>query len=173
MNTSLRFYSAHKEGARCYNWFREKLKSRHIYGGGTREWACRGRQRGGALCIHETGQAGLSQDSELTLRSRHLAIPFSRGSSQPRDPTLVSCTAGRFFYHLSHQGSPVQRKRGISARKTNHLRPVALTWARWPCFGFKEKYLQGSVAPVWGSHLTLLEHHFTKRYVYLETMYSK
>ena len=25
------------------------------------------------------------------------AIPFSRGSSQPRDQTLVSCTAGRFF----------------------------------------------------------------------------
>ena len=26
-----------------------------------------------------------------------VAIPFSRGSSQPRDRTLVSCTAGRFF----------------------------------------------------------------------------
>ena len=26
-----------------------------------------------------------------------LAIPFSRGSSQPRDGTLVSCIAGRFF----------------------------------------------------------------------------
>ena len=25
------------------------------------------------------------------------AIPFSRGSSQPRDQTQVSCTAGRFF----------------------------------------------------------------------------
>ena len=24
-------------------------------------------------------------------------IPFSRGSSQPRDPFWVSCTAGRFF----------------------------------------------------------------------------
>ena len=26
-----------------------------------------------------------------------VAMPFSRGSSQPRDQTLVSCIAGRFF----------------------------------------------------------------------------
>ena len=26
-----------------------------------------------------------------------LAVPFSKGSSQPRDQTLVSCIAGRFF----------------------------------------------------------------------------
>ena len=26
-----------------------------------------------------------------------VAIPFSRGSSQPRDQTQVSCIAGRFF----------------------------------------------------------------------------
>ena len=26
-----------------------------------------------------------------------IAIPFSRGTSQPRDQTLVSCIAGRFF----------------------------------------------------------------------------
>ena len=26
-----------------------------------------------------------------------VAIPFSRGSSQPRDPTWVSCIAGSFF----------------------------------------------------------------------------
>ena len=26
-----------------------------------------------------------------------VAISFSRGSSRPRDPTWVSCTAGRFF----------------------------------------------------------------------------
>jgi len=33
-----------------------------------------------------------------------VAIPFSRGSAWPRDPTQVSCIAVRFFYHLSHQG---------------------------------------------------------------------
>ena len=26
-----------------------------------------------------------------------VAVPFSRGSSQPRDPTQVSCMAGRFI----------------------------------------------------------------------------
>ena len=38
-----------------------------------------------------------------------VTIPFSRGSSQPRDQTQASCTAGRFFT-LSHQGSPSTRK---------------------------------------------------------------
>ena len=38
-----------------------------------------------------------------------IATPFSRGSSQPRDQTLVSCIVGRFFffffffYHLSYR----------------------------------------------------------------------
>ena len=35
-----------------------------------------------------------------------VAFPFSRGSSQPRDQTQVSCIAGGFFYQLSHKGSP-------------------------------------------------------------------
>ena len=36
-----------------------------------------------------------------------VAISFSRGSSQPRDQTQVSCIAGRqTLYHLGHQGSP-------------------------------------------------------------------
>ena len=34
-----------------------------------------------------------------------VARPSSKASSQPRDPTQVSCTAGRFFHHLSHQRS--------------------------------------------------------------------
>ena len=35
-----------------------------------------------------------------------VAFPFSRGSSQPRDQTQVPHIAGRFFYQLSHKGSP-------------------------------------------------------------------
>ena len=41
-----------------------------------------------------------------------ITIPFSRGSSQPRDQTWVSCTAGRLFtiqgnnLGIYHQGSP-------------------------------------------------------------------
>ena len=34
-----------------------------------------------------------------------VAIPFSRGSSQPRDRTQVSCTGRWILYCLSHQGS--------------------------------------------------------------------
>ena len=34
-----------------------------------------------------------------------IAFPFSKGSSQPRDQTQVSCIADRFFYQLSHKGS--------------------------------------------------------------------
>ena len=36
-----------------------------------------------------------------------VAVPFSRGSSQPRDRTQVSCIARRILYQLSHRGSPV------------------------------------------------------------------
>ena len=32
-----------------------------------------------------------------------IAIPFSRGSSRPRDGTLVSCITGRFFHFLSYR----------------------------------------------------------------------
>ena len=35
-----------------------------------------------------------------------VAMLSSRGLSQPRNWIQVSSTAGRFFYHLSHQGSP-------------------------------------------------------------------
>ena len=35
-----------------------------------------------------------------------VAFPFSRGSSQPTDQTLVSHIAGGFLYQLSHKGSP-------------------------------------------------------------------
>ena len=43
---------------------------------------------------------GKVAQSCLTLQARILewvAFPFSRGSSQPRDQSQVSCTAGRFF----------------------------------------------------------------------------
>ena len=35
-----------------------------------------------------------------------IAYSFSRGSSQPRNQTGLSCIAGRFLYQLSYQGSP-------------------------------------------------------------------
>ena len=36
-----------------------------------------------------------------------VAIPYSRGSSQPKDQTWTSCIADRFFFYLlSHQRNP-------------------------------------------------------------------
>ena len=37
-----------------------------------------------------------------------IAIPFSRGSSWPRDRTQVSCTVGKILYHLSYREDSVQ-----------------------------------------------------------------
>ena len=42
-----------------------------------------------------------------------VAIPFSRGSSRPRDRPLVHCTAGR-LYPLSHQGFQTRVSTGPS-----------------------------------------------------------
>ena len=43
-----------------------------------------------------------------------VALPFSRGSSQPRDRTRVSCIASRFICHLSHQESmELQEKQNV------------------------------------------------------------
>ena len=55
-----------------------------------------------------------------------VAIPLSRGSSQPRDWTQVSCIAGRFFYHLSHQGrsSVYSRDEKLSSCSTQF-------WGNW------------------------------------------
>ena len=36
-----------------------------------------------------------------------VAIPFSRGSSQPRDRTQISCIAGRFFTILATREAPL------------------------------------------------------------------
>ena len=44
--------------------------------------------------VHQTS---LSMDSLGKNTGVWVAIPFSRGSSQPRDQTQVSCFAGRFF----------------------------------------------------------------------------
>ena len=36
-----------------------------------------------------------------------VAMPFSRGSSRPRDQTLVSCIGRWILYPLTHLGSPI------------------------------------------------------------------
>ena len=52
-------------------------------------------------------QAPLSMEILQARILEQAAMPFSRGSSRPGDRTRVSCIAGRFLYHLSHQRSPV------------------------------------------------------------------
>ena len=53
----------------------------------------------------ETCQAPLSMGILQARIPKWVAYPFSRGSSQLRNQTGVSCIAGRFFYQLSYQGS--------------------------------------------------------------------
>ena len=43
-----------------------------------------------------------------------VAMPSSRGSSQPRDQTQVSHIAGRFFYCLSHQPEAQEYWSGVA-----------------------------------------------------------
>ena len=45
-----------------------------------------------------------------------IAISFSRGSSRPRNRTWVSHITGRRFYHLSHQGSPIKKKKAYKVK---------------------------------------------------------
>ena len=60
-----------------------------------------------------------------------IAISFSRWSSWPRHRTQVSCIAGRFFTHLSHQGSPSNLKMPISGL---HLVQCCCIWT----WGFRD-----------------------------------
>ena len=53
------------------------------------------------LCIH------MDQTVHGIIQARMVvwvAIPFSKGSPQPKDWTQISCIAGGFSYQLSHQG---------------------------------------------------------------------
>ena len=54
----------------------------------------------------EACQAPLSMGILQARVLEWVAMPSSRGSSQPRDRIQVSCIAGGIFYHLSHHGNP-------------------------------------------------------------------
>ena len=60
-----------------------------------------------------------------------VAIPSSRGSSQPRDRTQVSRIAGGFFYCLSHQGGLYH---SLYTWVIYILISLAKLWS--PCFGW-------------------------------------
>ena len=69
--------------------------------------------------VHGVLQAGILE---------WVVIPFSRGSSGPRDWTQVSCIAGRFFYCLSHQRSYTEAhtQKGLALWVNDLLSPVFL-----------------------------------------------
>ena len=60
-----------------------------------------------------------------------VAFPFFRGSCQPRDQTQVSCTAGGFFYQLSHKGSPRTLEWVAYPFSSGSFQPRNQTWV--PC----------------------------------------
>ena len=79
-----------------------------------------------------------------------VAIPFSRGSSWPRDRTLVSCIGRRVLYHWATIQSTIMNKSGR----------VSNTQFRWDYFGSSEK-------DSWQSGLfwfCFLEQHVDKKY---------
>ena len=71
-----------------------------------------------SLQPHGLYPPGLSAHGILQARILEwVAIPFSRGSSQPRDRTQVYLQCRQILYHLSYVGSP---------RKTMDLTKIAL-----------------------------------------------
>ena len=64
-----------------------------------------------------------------------VAIPFSRGSSQPRDQThvsCVSCTGRQILYQLSQRRSRRCSSTGCTARGRDSAGfPFGLSWVRW------------------------------------------
>ena len=59
-----------------------------------------------------------------------VAISFSRGSSQPRDQTRISCTAGRFFSDWAIREAlrmlilQLKKKKATGGKYCSHLRPI-------------------------------------------------
>ena len=59
-----------------------------------------------------------------------VAIPFSRGSSQPRDPTCVSRIEGRFFTILTPGKTPIElwvaaNRFSVLKNKYHHYEPIS------------------------------------------------
>ena len=63
------------------------------------------------LWPHGCSPPGSSVHGILQARLEWVVIPFSRGSSWPRDRTWVFCTAGRFFTSWATREAPHQKAR--------------------------------------------------------------
>ena len=53
-----------------------------------------------------------------------IAIPFSRGSSQTRDQTWVSCIADRFFMTREAQPSPIEFNNSMTAKLRSSFQQI-------------------------------------------------
>ena len=62
-----------------------------------------------------------------------VAIPFSRGYSQPRDWTQVSCIAGKFFIIWANRETKYSSVRLSRSVVSDSLQPHGLQQARLPC----------------------------------------
>ena len=107
-----------------------------------REWKCWSLGRVQLLATPWTvaHQAPLSMGLPQARILEWVAIPFSRGSSWPRDGTQVSCIAGRYLlYHLSHQGSPQLSQE--FCWKEQKMRCREMCSQRWKLWEFREFWL--------------------------------
>ena len=96
--------------------------------------------------VHEISQARILE---------WVAISFSRGSSQPRDRTRVSCTAGRFFTDWATREA-LESESESEVAQSNGLYPTRLL-CPWDSPGKNtEVGHSGMFFAVWGSSLLLL-----------------
>ena len=72
-----------------------------------------------------------------------VVISFSRGFSQPRDRTCISCLGRWILLPLSHQGSPL----GICSFSLSWipLRPIVGEWPQWLLAGSSQNWIGSSI----------------------------
>ena len=84
-----------------------------------------------------------------------IAVPFSRGSSLPRDWTLVSCTAGRFFTICATRKSSIKVLVKLTKLTPGYTGNLKITQYLYSKRDYKNSDL--SVQP-WGAHCSPFMH---------------
>ena len=88
-----------------------------------------------------------------------VAIPFSRGSSRPRDQIQVSCIAGRFFtiWATKEPNKCPDKKRYQRADSLSEGKPCEHTGKRWLCTNQEEiSYQEPTLCALWSQISSLL-----------------
>ena len=87
------------------------------------------------------------------------SIPFSRGSSRPRDQIQVSCIAGRFFtiWATREPNKCPDKKRYQRADSLSEGKPCEHTGKRWLCTSQEEmSYQEPTLCALWSQISSLL-----------------